>query len=56
MRRMSSFSPKISWMTITAGRGAVARGTASAARIGCPLADGKVRSVTATTAATRARA
>src|SRR3989449_329889 len=32
MRRMSSFSPKISWMTITAGRGAVARAETGAAR------------------------
>jgi len=56
MRRMSSFSPKISWMTITAGRRAPPGGSASAARIGRPLADGKVRSVVVAKPPTRARA
>src|SRR5689334_8539891 len=45
MRRMSSFRPKISWITMTAGRGPLASGSASAARIGRPVEDGKVRSV-----------
>src|SRR6266850_1870933 len=49
MRRMSSFRPKISWITITAGRGPAAGGTASAARIGRPVADGKARSTVAAT-------
>jgi hypothetical protein len=31
MRRMSSFRPKISWITITAGRGVALAGSASAA-------------------------
>src|SRR5438445_13722072 len=49
MRRMSSFRPKISWITITAGRCPVAAGMASAARIGRPVEAGKVRSLVVAT-------
>src|SRR5258705_3369411 len=49
MRRMSSFSPKISWMTIIAGRFPPGAGRANAARIGRPLAAGKLRSRAAAT-------
>src|SRR5215470_6466360 len=49
MRRMSSFSPKISWMTIIAGRLPPGAGRANAARIGRPLAAGKLRSRAAAT-------
>src|SRR5262249_10224544 len=44
MRRMSSFRPKISWITMTAGRRSSPAGRASAACIGRPLEDGNVRS------------
>src|SRR5262245_60391149 len=46
---MSSFSPKISWMTIIAGRLPPGAGRANAARIGRPLAAGKLRSRAAAT-------